>query len=118
MRVSRALPAEFKTLGARQRELIQVIHARGGATIRELHARIPGAPPTIYGLRTLLRRMVKRGLVRARPSGRHRELIYLPAINSSDVQLRAFGRIAKEHFHGSKFRAAEALENMARTELA
>jgi hypothetical protein len=57
--------------------------------------------------------MVRKGLLRTRRSGRHSELVYLPAASDSDVRLRAFDRIAKEYFRGSKYRAAEALDKLA-----
>jgi len=117
MRVSRTMPSQFEALGPRQRELMRLIYAQGGATSRELFERVPDPPATIYGLRTLLQRMVGRGMLRVRPSGRHRELIYLPVATSPDVRLCAFDRIAKEHFRGSKFRAAEALEKLAVAEM-
>lgn len=113
MRVSRSLPTELEMLGSRQRELIRVVYARGGATVREIHERIPDPPRSICGLRTLLNRMVRKGLLRTRRSGRHSELVYLPAASDSDVRLRAFDRIAKEYFRGSKYRAAEALDKLA-----
>ena len=116
MRVSRTLPSEFEKLGSRQRELIRVIYGRGGATARDLHAGIPDPPASICGLRTLLRRMVTRGLLRTRPSGRRRELLYLPTAAGSDTRLCAFDIIAKQHFRGSKYRAAEALEKLAMAE--
>lgn len=116
MRVSRTLPPEFESLGSRQRELFRLIYAQGGATVQELHDGIPDPPPSVRGLRTLLGRMVSRGLLRVRPSGRHRELLYLPGMATADVRLCAFDRIAKEHFRGSKFRAAEALEKLAMAE--
>ena len=116
MRVSGAMPAKFESLGERQRELIRIIYARGGATVREIHARIPDPPPSPCGIRTLLNRMVRKGLLRTRPSGRHSELLYLPIVNSADASLSAFDRIAKEHFRGSKYRAADALERLANVE--
>ena len=116
MRVSGAMPAEFEILGDRQRELVRIIYRRGGATVREIHAKIPDPPPSPCGIRTLLNRMVRKGLLRTRPSGRHSELLYLPAASSLEVSLSAFDRIAKEHFRGSKYRAADALDKLARCE--
>jgi predicted transcriptional regulator len=104
---------EFESLGERQRELIRVVYIRGGATVREIHSGIPDPPPSLCGIRTLLNRMVRKGLLRTRPSGRHSELLYLPVASNSDVSLRAFDRIAKEYFRGSKYRAADALERLA-----
>ena len=116
MRVSRAMPAEFEILGGRQRELIRIIYGRGGATVREIHTKIPDPPPSRCGIRTLLNRMVRKGLLRTRPTGRHSELLYLPAASSAEISLSAFDRIAKEHFRGSKYRAADALERLASSE--
>ena len=116
MRVSKSLPEKFEALGERQRELIRIVYTRGGATVREVHARIPDPPPSRCGIRTLLNRMVRKGLLRTRPAGRHGELLYLPAASDPDVRLRAFDRIAKEHFRGSKYRAADALERLATLE--
>ncbi len=113
MGVSGTLPAGFEPLGQRQRDLIRIVYGRGGATVREIHARIPDPPPTLCGIRTLLNRMVRKGLLRTRRSGRHSELVYLPALTDSDVRLRAFDRIAKEYFRGSKYRAADALDRLA-----
>jgi len=107
------LPAEFETLGARQRELVRIVYARGGATVREIHVMIPDPPRSMCGLRTLLNRMVRKGLLRTRRSGRHSELIYLPGATDMEVRLRAFDRIAKEYFRGSKYRAADALDKLA-----
>ena len=116
MRVLRTFPEEFETLGPRQRDLIRTIYASGGATVREIHARIPNPPDSLCGIRTLLNRMVRKGLLRTRFSGRRSELLYLPRVSDSVVKLRALDRIAKEHFRGSKTRAAEALEKLARSE--
>lgn len=113
MRVSRSLPKEFDQLGPRQRDLIRIVYVRGGATVRELHERIPDPPRSICGLRTLLNRMVRKGLLRTRRSGRHSEILYLPEATDADVRLRAFDRIAKDYFRGSKYRAADALEQLA-----
>ena len=113
MGVSGPLPMEFEALGERQRELVQIVYMHGGATVREIHSRIPDPPPSPCGIRTLLNRMVRKGLLRARPSGRHSELLYLPVASNSDVRLRAFDHIARKYFRGSKSRAAEALQRLA-----
>jgi len=107
------LPSEYESLGPRQRDLMDVITRSGGATLREVHSQIPDPPPSIYGIRTLLNRLVRKGLLRTRRSGRHSELLYVAVSERSDVKLQAFDRIAKEHFRGSKARAISALERLA-----
>ena len=69
----------------------------GGATLREVHSAIPDPPASIYGIRTLLSRLVRKGLLRTRRSGRHSELLYVAVSERSDVKLQAFDRIAREH---------------------
>lgn len=107
------LPPEYERLGPRQRDLMEVIAMSGGATLREVHSAIPDPPASIYGIRTLLSRLVRKGLLRTRRSGRHSELLYVAVSERSDVKLQAFDRIAREHFRGSKARAISALEQLA-----
>lgn len=111
-----SLPDEVERLSPRQRELMRVIYFKGGATVREVFARIPDPPPSAAGVRTLLNRLTRKGMLKTRPSGRHRELTYLPATSSADVRLTAFRRIAEEHFDGSGIHAIDALENLVSRE--
>jgi predicted transcriptional regulator len=110
------LPAELETMHPRQRDLMRVIYSSGGATLREVHAQIPDAPPSICGIRTLLSRLVRKGLLRVRPSGHHSELIYLPARGDELIHLGAFDRLVRDHFNGSKTRAFGALMRLAAEE--
>jgi predicted transcriptional regulator len=113
VRITQAPPQWVEQLAPRQRDLVRVIYFNGGATVREIHAQIPDAPASICGIRTLLNRLVRKGLLKTRRSGRHSEVIYLPGMDSVDVKLRAFDRIAREHFNGSKARAIDALQRLA-----
>jgi len=106
-------PLDLTRLGARQREMLRVICASGGATVREIHGRIPDPPDSLCGLRTQLRRLIKRGVLKARPSGRHSEMMYLPATSWADVQRSALDRIADEHFEGSMSRTIHELMRLA-----
>jgi predicted transcriptional regulator len=110
------LPACFDSLGPRQQEVVRVVYSSGGATIKEIYTRIPDPPPSICGIRTLLKRMIKKGILRTRRSGRHREILYLPGECGPAVQLRAFDRLADEHFGGSAARALIALATLAANE--
>ena len=118
MRRDHSLPAEIEAMHPRQRDLMRVIYFAGGATLREVHARIPDAPQSICGIRTLLNRLVRKGFLRVRRSGRHSEVIYLPAKSEPPVQLGAFERLARDHFGGSKARAIGALSRLATQEKA
>ena len=104
------LPGEVRQLFPRMREIASIIYRRGGATVREIQASIED-PLTVHGIRTLLIRMEKRGLVRRRRSGRHSELFYLPAVVTDDVRERALKCFLDEQFEGS---AAAALRDVLR----
>ena len=103
----------IERMAPRQRDIMRVIHSAGGATVLEIQARIPDPPPSLCGLRTQLNRLAKRGVVRTRPSGRHREILYLPVENSADIQLGAFSKIIEDHFAGSAGQALAALNILA-----
>jgi predicted transcriptional regulator len=104
------LPDEIRQLFPRMREIASIIYQRGGATVREIQASIDD-PLTICGIRTLLIRMERRGLVRHRRSGRHSELFYLPAVVTDDVRQNALKCFVDEQFEGS---AAAALRDVLR----
>lgn len=116
MTIRMELPFELDALAARQRDMIRVINITGGATIREIHARIPDPPPSICGLRTQLNRLVTRKLLRKRRSGRHSEILYLPAKSSGSAQRGAFERIAEDYFDGSTDSAVHELMKLAAEE--
>lgn len=105
-----SLPDEVRQLFPRMREIASIIYQRGGATVRQIQARIED-PLTICGIRTLLIRMERRGLVRHRRSGRHSELFYLPAVVTDDVRQNALRCFVDEQFDGS---AAAALKDLLR----
>ena len=113
MRRTYSVPEEVERMHPRQREILRVIYRRGGATAREIHAEIPDPPRSRCGIRTLLGRLTRKGYVRSRPSGRHREMIYLPARSDNIVRAAAFNRLAKTYFGGSRTRAIDALCRLA-----
>jgi predicted transcriptional regulator len=110
------LPIKFAKLGARQQDMVRIIHVTGGATIREIHDRIPDPPQSMSGLRTQLNRLVRKRLLRKRRSGRHSEILYLPAESYVAPQRGAFERIVDEHFDGSAVSALHALMRLAAAE--
>lgn len=118
MRRTARVPADFSNFAPRQREILSVIYNLGGATAREIHKAIPDPPPSVCGIRTLLNRMIRKGHVKTRRSGRHNEIVYLIARSTDDVQLKAFRRVADEYFGGSKKRALATLLQIAGAEAA
>lgn len=104
---------DIDRLSPRQSDMVRVICATGGATVRDIHAQIPDPPQSSCGLRTQLNRLVEKGLLKKRLSGRHSEVVYLPVQGGAEVQSRAFERIAREHFGGSIRQAVHELMRLA-----
>jgi predicted transcriptional regulator len=90
------------------RVIATIVFLNGGATARDVQAWIPDAL-TIYGIRTMLNRLAKKGIVKRRRSGRHTEIVYLPAILSRSVLDIAGRRFIDRNFNGSVSTALQSV---------
>ncbi len=95
-----SVPAEIARLAPRMRQIAEIVYRTGGVTLRDIHREIDD-DVTIYGIRTLLSRMARKGLVRRRRSGRHAEIVYLPGILTPQVRAAALAEMVKREFEGS-----------------
>lgn len=103
-------PAVFK-LFPRMRELASVVYLSGGATARDVQASI-NDPLTICGVRTLLNRLVRKGILQRRRSGRHTEVLYLPAIVTPELQRTALIHFVDCNFDGSIVNALQTVSRL------
>jgi BlaI family penicillinase repressor len=108
VRADDALPPEIDALAPRMREIARIVYLRGGATAREVQDDVDD-PLTICGIRTLMNRLAKRGLVKRRRSGRHTEILYLPTILTDGLRRIALRQLIMRSFGGS---TASALQTM------
>jgi predicted transcriptional regulator len=109
---SRQLPPKLGSLGPRQREIATIVYASAAATPRDVQARLSD-PGSVRVVRTLLDRMVAKGIVKRRQSGRHNEVIYIAAIATPQVKDAAVRRLVNEQFDGSLGRAAAIVSELA-----
>ena len=116
MREAQVLPPELNHYTGRQRAMLEVIYERGGATAKEIYTELSDPPPCIHGLRTLLNRLISKGIITKRRSGRHSELVYVPRIADTSLKERAFQAIARQYFEGSTESALQALNSLAEEE--
>jgi predicted transcriptional regulator len=93
-----ALPPEVKALCPRMREIATIVYLNGPATTRDVQARISD-PLTVFGIRTMLNRLARKGIVTRRRSGRHSEIVYLPAIQTEAVRELALKRFIEWNFN-------------------
>lgn len=96
----RTPPKKVGELADRMREIATIVYQNGIANVRDIQA-VLSEPLTTAGIRTLLNRLETRGIVRKRPSGRHREVAYLPAIVTRQVRRLALKRLIDGRFGAS-----------------
>jgi predicted transcriptional regulator len=97
--------ADPSQLSKRQRQIMDVIYARGEATISQVLAEMPD-PPMRGALRTLLRIMEEKGHLTRRQEGR--EFVYRPTQARSRAARSAMGRVLDVFYSGSLEKAVAA----------
>src|SRR3954462_13352200 len=97
--------ADPRQLGKRERQIMDVIYARGEATVAQVIEGIPD-PPMRGALRTLLRILERKGHLTHRKQGR--EFIYRPTQARGQAGRSALGRVLDVFFGGSLENAVAA----------
>ena len=108
-----SLAGKISRLGPRQREIAALIYSSAAVTPRYIQERL-SERRSLRVVRTLLDRMVAKGLVKRRQSGRHREIIYLAAIPTPRVREAAVEKLVIEQFGGSLSEAAIEADALAK----
>lgn len=98
----KGIPAPVRQLSGREREVATIVYAEGRATANEVLAKL-SAPLTNSAVRTMLARLVAKGVLARHGGGKGRsqQCVYVPALIDSDVRRMAIMRLANEHFEGS-----------------
>lgn len=97
--------ADPSQLSKRERQIMDVIYARGQATISQVLAEMPD-PPMRGALRTLLRIMEQKGHLARHQEGR--QIIYRPKEPRGRAGRSALGRVLDVFFSGSLEKALAA----------
>ena len=93
-------------LSRRERQIMDIIYARGRATAAEVNAQLPD-PPSYSAVRTLLRILEEKGHIRHREEGPH--YIYLPTQARKKASRSALRRLVETFFEGSLANTVAAL---------
>lgn len=101
-------------LSRRERQIMDVLHARGSATAAEVRAALPD-PPGYSAVRALLRILEDKGHVRHREEGVR--YVYLPRRSRLTASRSALKRVVATFFQGSVAEAMAALLETPDTEL-
>ena len=101
-------------LSRRERQIMDILHARGSATAAEVRAALPDAPG-YSAVRALLRILEEKGFARHREEGAR--YVYLPRVSKRAAGRSALKRMVSTFFQGSVTQAMAALLEHADTEL-
>ena len=93
------------TLSRRERQIMDVLYARGRASATEIQEALPGAPSNST-VRTILRVLERKGLVRHVEEGLR--YLFLPTVPRSAARLSALQRVMRTFFDGSAKEAVAA----------
>lgn len=93
-------------LSRRERQIMDVLHARAQATAAEVLAALPD-PPSYSAVRALLRILEEKGHVKHHRDGAR--YVYLPRVSKEAARKSALRRVVSTFFQGSVTQAMAAL---------
>lgn len=94
------------SLSRRERQVMDILHRRGEATVAEIMAELPD-PPTYSAVRSIVRILAEKGTIRFREDGPR--YVYYPAVDSDAVRETALNHLVDTYFGGSPELAVTAL---------
>lgn len=99
-------PQPHVDLSRRERQIIDILYARGRATAAEVLAALPD-PPSYSAVRAMLRILEEKGHVRHEQNGPR--YIYLPTVGRENAKRSAMRHMLQTFFDGSASQAVSAL---------
>lgn len=103
-----------QNLSRRERQIMDVLHARGQATAAEVLTALP-EPPGYSAVRALLRILEEKGYAKHHREGAR--YVYLPRTSPEAARRSALKRVVSTFFQGSVTQAMAALLETAETKL-
>jgi predicted transcriptional regulator len=97
-------------LSRRERQIMDVIYARGQATAAEVTSALPD-PPSYSAVRALLRILEQKGHLRHQEDGPR--YVFLPTVPRERARKSALRNLVRTFFDGSPVQAAAALIDQA-----
>lgn len=105
---------ETQALSRRERQVMDILYRRGGATVAEIMADLPD-PPTYSAVRSILRILGEKKLIRHKEDGPR--YVYSPADTTDSAREDMLAHVVKTYFAGSPEQAVTALLRMADADL-
>ena len=89
---------QFAKFSRRERQIMDVLYAKGGATVMEICRQLPD-PPTDMAIRRLVHILAEKGHVKRRKQGR--EYLYLPRKSKRRAGVSALQHVLDTFFDGA-----------------
>ena len=99
-------PSQAADLSRRERQVMDILHRRGEATVAEIMADLPD-PPTYSAVRSVVRILSEKNLVGYREDGPR--YVYFPAHDTEAARETALAHLVNTYFGGSPEQAVTAL---------
>jgi len=96
----------WNELSRRERQIMDVVYARGDATVSEVLSEMPD-PPSYSAVRAMLRKLEQKGHVSHEAVGQR--YVYRPTLPHEAAQESALERVLATFFGGSPGRAVQAI---------
>ncbi len=101
-------------LSRRERQVMDILHRRGEATVADIMDELPD-PPTYSAVRSVLRILGHKDLVRYKQDGPR--YVYLPALPTERARDAALEHVVDTYFAGSAEQAVTALLKLSDADL-
>lgn len=101
-------------LSRRERQIMDVIHRHGRATVSEVMAELPDGP-SYSAVRSALSLLRKKKVLRYEHDGKR--YVYLPVMSPDEAKASALEHLLQTFFEGSQAQAVDAILSLADTEL-
>ena len=98
------------SLSRRERQVMDILHRRRGATVAEIMGDLPD-PPTYSAVRSVLRILGEKDLIKHKEDGPR--YIYYPAESTEEAREDMLAHVVRTYFAGSPEQAVTALLRMS-----
>jgi BlaI family transcriptional regulator, penicillinase repressor len=107
-------PTPLLNLSRRERQIMDVVYARGQVTVAEVLEDLPD-PPSYSAVRAMLGKLEKKQYLRHEEHGPR--YVYVPTLPREEVQETALERMMNTFFDGSPSKAVAAILDMSALDL-
>lgn len=101
-------------LGRRERQIMEIVYARGEASVADVLAALPD-PPSYSAVRAMLNLLEEKGRLRHREVGR--KFVYLPTVPPEKARRSALKSLLQTFFGGSVTQAVASLIELDKDKL-